>query len=209
MAEAADLIVTKNAAPVPRRERTRQRICEAARELFLRQGFTSTTMEEIANEADLRRSTVYNHFRDKEEILAAIGRDYVAELSTVINRLPSPRPTREQIDTWIAEFAGFAASTPVPTLLVIHTSLKFDGLDLLADFARDVMALYAGRLHAFRAALEPGNHLAWAKATVALRELSWALCHHVEDGGGPRSQAMLQVSAALFEKLVNDPQFLE
>lgn len=203
MTHAAEVMEPDSQAGTPRREKTRLRICEAARHLFLRQGFQSTTMEGIANEAKLRRSTLYNHFRDKEEILEAIGQDYLGQISGIIRKLPSPAPTRAQIDAWIAEFADFAASEPVPTLLLIHTSMEIDGMALLEEFAGRVMVLYAERLPSFRAALEPGNHLAWARATTALRELSWALCHHVEDGGGPRSQAMLRVSGDLFDLLVN------
>ncbi|MBV1918363.1 MAG: TetR/AcrR family transcriptional regulator [Sphingomonadaceae bacterium] len=190
-------------SPVPRRERTRLRICVAARELFLRQGFINTTVEQIANTAELRRSTVYNHFHDKEEILGAIGQDYVVQIAQVMARLPSAEPTREEIDSWIAEFADFAASEPVPTLLVIHFSLKLDSLSVMEDFSEQVMQLYADRLLAFKEAVKPGNYMAWARATSALRELSWALCHHVEDGGGPQSQAMLRVAGDMFENLVN------
>lgn len=209
MDDVGDVMTSERSGSPSRRERTRQRICEAAHDLFLRRGFNGTTMEEIASAADLRRSTVYNHFRDKEEILAAIGRDYLAAITVIIAQLPSPRPTRAEIDRWIGEFARFAASAPVPTMLLIHSSLRNDGLSLVEDIAQEIMRLYAQRLPAFAAAIEPGGHLAWAKATAALRELSWALCHHVADGGGPRSQAMLQVSGALFDCLVNDDASLE
>ena len=57
-------------------------------------------------------------------------------------------------------------------------------------------------LPAFAAALQPDNGLALARARAVLRELGWALCHHVENDGGGISAEMLEVSADLFEQFV-------
>lgn len=60
--------------PVKRRSglRTRDAILEAARQLFLRQGYHATGMREIAQETGISLSAVYNHFSSKEEILQEI-----------------------------------------------------------------------------------------------------------------------------------------
>jgi Transcriptional regulator len=52
-----------------KKKETRQRIIEVALELFQRQGFNNTTMEQIASEADIARKTLYNHFPVKEAII--------------------------------------------------------------------------------------------------------------------------------------------
>ena len=52
--------------------KTRDSIQEAARELFLRQGYHATGMRQIASEAGISLGAVYNHFSSKEEILKAI-----------------------------------------------------------------------------------------------------------------------------------------
>ena len=44
----------------------RQMILEAAKSLFLKQGFHGSTMNQIAQEAGVTKLTVYNHFQDKE-----------------------------------------------------------------------------------------------------------------------------------------------
>jgi len=53
------------------RERTRRRILEAALELFCSRGYASTTMDDIADRADIARRTLFNHFPAKQAILAA------------------------------------------------------------------------------------------------------------------------------------------
>ena len=107
---AGDTERTLNVASLrkPRREVTRERICAAARKIFLTRGFGAATVEEIALAAGTRRSTLYNHFHDKNEILAAIAEDYLDSVTAVIERLPAPRPSRRQIGAWIQDFASFA-----------------------------------------------------------------------------------------------------
>lgn len=51
------------------RERRRNQVYEAAVALFIEQGFDSTTMEDIADRADVARATVFNHFTRKTAIL--------------------------------------------------------------------------------------------------------------------------------------------
>ncbi len=49
--------------------RTRQVIFAAAMELFVRDGYEETTMEEIAQHADIGSSTLYRYFLNKESIV--------------------------------------------------------------------------------------------------------------------------------------------
>lgn len=60
-----------------KKKETRQKIVTVAMELFERQGFHNTTMEQIAIDTDIARKTLYNHFPVKE----AIVDEYVRGLS--------------------------------------------------------------------------------------------------------------------------------
>ncbi|MGI5290580.1 TetR/AcrR family transcriptional regulator [Nonomuraea polychroma] len=51
---------------------TRRRIIDAARELFLRQGYASTTLDQIAAAAGVAVQTVYFHFGNKATVLKEI-----------------------------------------------------------------------------------------------------------------------------------------
>lgn len=53
-------------------ELTRQRIIDAAREVFLVRGVSRTTLEHIATQANVTRGAVYWHFKNKTEIFHAI-----------------------------------------------------------------------------------------------------------------------------------------
>lgn len=52
-----------------KKEETRQKIIDVAMNLFNKQGVDSTTLEQIAEEADIARKTLYNHFQEKEAII--------------------------------------------------------------------------------------------------------------------------------------------
>ena len=55
---------------------TRQRIIDAARQVFLTRGVSKSTLEHIAAQAEVTRGAVYWHFENKAEIFYAI-RDQV------------------------------------------------------------------------------------------------------------------------------------
>lgn len=73
----------------------RGRIISAAGELFIRQGFANTTMDQIAAEAVVARKTLYNYFPLKEAIADAYVRSISEEsaggMLEAIERLPDLR----------------------------------------------------------------------------------------------------------------------
>jgi len=60
-----------------KKKESRQKIIKVAMDLFQHQGFDNTTMEEIAEAADIARKTLYNYFPVKE----AIADEYVQNIS--------------------------------------------------------------------------------------------------------------------------------
>src|SRR5437899_5671273 len=63
--------------PVPgrrqrRREETSQRILSEAVRLFEKQGYTSTTVEQITEAADVGKGTFFNYFPSKEHVLLSL-----------------------------------------------------------------------------------------------------------------------------------------
>ena len=101
-----------------RRERrkleVRERILRAAIDCFLERGFDATTIDEIAERADVARATVFNHFQRKEAFLSA----YFAE-------------RRQRLAALIAEkLDGMAGAT----------TRLYAAFDLLADLNEEAPA---------------------------------------------------------------------
>lgn len=197
--DAADLPV-----PNTRRSATRAGICGAASTLFFERGFTAVTMDEIAKAAGIRRSTLYLHFRDKEEILTAIAEDYVAKLRPVVAQLPGPVPTGEEIATWVGMFANFVSGERAATEVLVSLSHLPTAPSAAVMFGQGMKEMMAERLAAFRLALEPGQALAYAWAMSTLDGLGWALCHHAREGDTEVSRSRLIVATELLSRFVHD-----
>jgi len=51
---------------------TRARILKAAREIFFRDGFADTNLDEVASRAEVGKGTLYRHFESKVELYVAV-----------------------------------------------------------------------------------------------------------------------------------------
>jgi AcrR family transcriptional regulator len=72
------------ASTLTRRERkkqeTKQKITKIAMYLFRKQGYDSTTMEQISEEVDISKATLYNYFPVKESIISSAWQSNVKDL---------------------------------------------------------------------------------------------------------------------------------
>ena len=74
----------------------RQAILEAAKELFLTNGYASTSMDAVATAAGVSKLTVYSHFNDKENLFTeAIIATCQAQLPGLIFELPEGVPLEQ------------------------------------------------------------------------------------------------------------------
>jgi AcrR family transcriptional regulator len=84
------------------RQRRRQQILNAARRRFVRNGFHQTSMQDILSEAGLSAGALYRYFGSKEEIIAAIATDALAQVTSPMGQLASQQPP-PPIDTVIEQ----------------------------------------------------------------------------------------------------------
>ncbi|MEY4206461.1 MAG: hypothetical protein RL255_298 [Actinomycetota bacterium] len=63
--------------------RTRTAIMEAAKSLLAESGISATNMIEIADRAEVSRASLYNHFRDKQEVFLALVETELERISTI------------------------------------------------------------------------------------------------------------------------------
>ena len=185
---------------------TRARICQGARDVFYRRSYIAATIEEIAHAAGTRRSTLYTHFRDKEEILATIAQEWVSGVCELVDHLQGPEPTRAEIDAWIGEVAAFVARERTPTVLLVELGNSIDSPPALQQVGAQLLHALAARLPAFRRAIEPSElqGLALARASVVLREIGWAALNNARDQGVGLGRELLVVAGELFERFVHD-----
>ncbi|GAA1459077.1 TetR/AcrR family transcriptional regulator [Williamsia maris] len=76
----------------------RERILATAVELFGELGYTETTMERIAVEAQVARATVFNHFPQKELLLGEVARSLHTSFGDLLRKDTDPAlPLRNRI----------------------------------------------------------------------------------------------------------------
>ncbi len=90
---------------------TRKTILNAAHRLFVQQGYTATSMRQLAEEAGIGKATIYHHFADKQTLaLALLDEELNIDKAALTALLTEPDP-RRRIETAVAtSFALFQKS---------------------------------------------------------------------------------------------------
>lgn len=66
------IVENKNDTKVKSKKTTKQKIFEAAIDLFAQKGFNATSMREIAESVGIKKASLYSHYKSKDEILEKI-----------------------------------------------------------------------------------------------------------------------------------------
>lgn len=122
---------TKPRAPGADKRDTRTRILDAAAKAFVTHGFGNTRLSQVAKMAGVSRSTLYEMFPGKEQLLLAINHQLIGEsLAQVRDALSQPVSATEAIRRWLR--GGIALTDRSRTLLKIMHSDEVQP-DLLLD----------------------------------------------------------------------------
>ncbi|GIN95399.1 hypothetical protein J6TS1_12690 [Siminovitchia terrae] len=97
---------------VQRSYRTRKKLIESAKTIFLELGYHDTTIQKINEEANTGRGTIYSHFPGgKDELLSDLMREVMDEFYTVADIEFKPKTTEEAfqiIRTQVFDFISLA-----------------------------------------------------------------------------------------------------
>ena len=95
-------------------------LLDAAADLFAEQGFKATSMRDIAKSVDMLPGSIYYHFSSKDELLLAIYRAGVEQITDIFDEA-----IREQHDPWERLQAGMAALVRAVTQESSYTRVIF------------------------------------------------------------------------------------
>jgi AcrR family transcriptional regulator len=153
--------------------RTRQRLLDEAERLFRERGYSATSLEQIAEAADVTKGAIYGHFSSKEDLLlsaieAAPAADFGAALYDV------SRPLRERL----AEFGRTMAADESGTVMLgqdqagLAVSLEFVAAVLRSP---DALRRYSAELSRRLEELAAGDEEQPEPGTTAVQ--AWAIGH--------------------------------
>lgn len=127
----------------------KEKIMLVAASIFQRVGFEKTSMADVAREAGVARQTVYNLFKDKDDLF----RSYMtyaldqqrAELQTAWD---TASDFNQVYDAFIEKvvFVWFDKTAAFPDVAASRQTIHLLAEDLLSDFATDVIAGIEARL---------------------------------------------------------------
>ncbi len=140
------------------KEQRREEIVDAAEVVFMRQGFATAKMEDVAKAAGVSRALVYLYFRNKEELYFAICVRALKLLRERFTAAAAQAPTGfDQIYAIGREYVRFAADSPGYFLALSHLESHSPGEVAAGSIERE--ALDAGKaVHAVTiAAIEQGR----------------------------------------------------
>jgi AcrR family transcriptional regulator len=99
-----------------RRERekseTRDKILDAARELFITQGYDGVSMRKVAEKIEYSPTAIYLHFADKEDLFRQLCNQDFARLSEVFQSSAMPLDPVERLKQIGRTYVGFGLQYP-------------------------------------------------------------------------------------------------
>jgi AcrR family transcriptional regulator len=106
------------------KENLRQEIMDAARELFVAEGYGSVSMRKIADKIDYSPTTIYLYFTDKSDLLHQICEQTFANLAQNIKSIQqlSDNPL-EKLRSGLREYVHFGLKHPSQYEIVFITPL--------------------------------------------------------------------------------------
>jgi AcrR family transcriptional regulator len=137
-------------------EETRERIVDAALQLFREQGFDETTMRDIAKEAHVATGAAYYYFRSKEELVMAFYARTAQEAQTLMPAVLSRSTDLRKrlhgaIDLKLSQFAEHRR------LLIALLRIGIDPKHPLSPFGKETRPMRDESIGDFRSALEGSN----------------------------------------------------
>jgi len=79
------------------RQLAKDKILEAAMDLFIQQGYHATSINDVAKQAGISKGLLYNYFSGKEGLLAAMVEERIAGVAEVIEKAASFEAPSEQL----------------------------------------------------------------------------------------------------------------
>ncbi|PBI91857.1 transcriptional regulator BetI [Rhodococcus erythropolis] len=165
-----------------KRRQARERIIEAAFSLFVERGFDVVTVDEIAQRAEIGRTTFFRYFGDKQEVVFSTEDDFLHALNAAMRDTP-PEPIQDLTQALLTSrrlllaICAEAARSPSQYALYHRLVKKYPELE---DRHTRKTRHYADLLetHLIDHCAPPAMAVLAAQLTVACYQVAWRLGRH-------------------------------
>ena len=158
------------------REETRDRILDAARQMFVRQGYEETTMRAIADKIEYTPTAIYHHFRSKDALLTELASSDFRALATAFHRIGRIEDPIERLGRIGDAYVEFALGHPMQYQLMFMTRKPEDVIanGIHGDPTQDA---YAFLTEACTAAIGSGRLRSDFTDADELAQMLWSSTH--------------------------------
>jgi len=107
---------------------TKQRILDAAAELFGERGMAAVSTAEIAEKAEINKAMIFYYFGSKEKLYRASLKALFSELTgTILDTLAGIEPGLPTIEAFVRAHIGFFLKRPIMVKFIIRELLTNEG----------------------------------------------------------------------------------
>jgi AcrR family transcriptional regulator len=106
------------------KEELRQEILEAARELFIQEGYDNVSMRKIAERIEYSPTTIYLYFQDKADLFDCIVEEALLKLDEKLLALAIPSDPLADLKVGLRAYIEFWVQHPQPFRLAYMTDLR-------------------------------------------------------------------------------------
>lgn len=111
-------------------EQRKSQILEAAKKLFSKKGYYKTQIADIVESTNIARGTIYNYFKNKDDIFITLLEDYCRSWQQSLDRdrvdLTTITP-RDFLKTRISRTLNFFAGDPYLTNIILRVGIGLPG----------------------------------------------------------------------------------
>jgi AcrR family transcriptional regulator len=105
----------------------RDKILDAAEQLFARRGFAGVGLSEVAEAVGLGKSSLFHHFRNKVDLYAAVVARIIERIDERLTRtLAAGGDALSRLDRWIDTLVDFLAEDPSHARLLLRSLFEDD-----------------------------------------------------------------------------------
>jgi TetR/AcrR family transcriptional regulator, fatty acid metabolism regulator protein len=158
----------------------RERILDAAEQIFARHGFYAAKVSDVAKEAGVADGTIYLYFKSKDELLISLFERRMHQLNSALKAAIAGKPPRVALEAFIRTYVQMLHDEPAATEVLtieLRQSSKFmkeyDNPEFV-DFLRMLGGIIASAQEAGELASAIPSHIAARMIFGILDELALA-----------------------------------
>ncbi|MBA4380424.1 MAG: hypothetical protein C0393_07090 [Anaerolinea sp.] len=178
---------------------TYEKIFRTARRLFVQQGYTATSMRQVAEEAGIGKATIYHHFSDKQAIVVALLEKNIARMDEALQLVRAESDPRRRIQVAASASVNFLfESADIMQIVRREVSGGRDQMQAgFLNFFQEYMALLADAIQrgTEQGIFRPVDPTDAAKVLMTMIQGTFVLAYL----GGGRPQSPEKTAAALLD----------